>query len=70
MNMPGFTAEASVYGTTQDYRLAEAFGLADASIQPASCVGVCFQACMMEGGISKAACMAMCRLECQFPFPP
>jgi len=67
-NMPGFTAEASVYKTRERYALvAVSHYHTDGTIRPASCVGVCVGECLQYGHIPAQYCVRMCRLECLHP---
>jgi hypothetical protein len=69
MNMPGFTAEVSLYQRSERYQ--EAIGVRHSNsntVQPATCIGDCFQDCMAFGGMSKSGCMSLCRWECSNPF--
>jgi hypothetical protein len=54
MNMPGFSAEASLYKTSGSYRMAGALGQADAAIRPAALDAEC----VLEWG------GAYCRRQC------
>jgi hypothetical protein len=62
MNMPGFTAEASVYKTSERYHalVAVSHYQTDGAILPASCMGECMYDCL-EGGMRGGACVRLCR---------
>ena len=68
MNLPGFTAAASLYQRDERYQETIAARHSNANaVQPASCIGNCFQDCMSYPGWPKAACMSYCRWECAHP---
>lgn len=71
MHMPGFTAEASVYRTSQQYSMTEAHAPAGEAIRPASfldrrCYAACRSTCDCSGlyGWAKGACLRECNREC------
>jgi hypothetical protein len=69
MKMPGFTAEASVYKTSERYHalVAVSHYQTDGAILPASCMGECMYDCLQEPGIGRirpGACVRLCRSIC------
>jgi hypothetical protein len=74
MNMPGFTAEASVYKTSERYHVLVAVShyQTDGAILPASCYGECMYDCLVKdpdieghiGRIRPGACVRLCRSIC------
>jgi hypothetical protein len=66
MNMPRFSAEASVYKTSDRYHalMAVSHHQTDGAVRPASCIGECVHECLQEGHMRAAACVRMCRWEC------
>jgi len=65
-NIPGFTAEASIYKTSDHYRMAKVFQQADGAVYPAvpcceiHCDAVaqrCINICLERGGLN---CEEMC----------
>jgi hypothetical protein len=70
MNMPGFTAEASVYKTSERYHALAAVShyQTDGAILPASCIGECMYDCREMGGLGRGACLRLCRWECASEF--
>ena len=69
MNMPGFTAEASVYKTSERYHALVTVSdyQTDGAIRPASCMGECVYECLQEGHMRAGACVRLCRWECSHP---
>lgn len=70
MNMPGFTAEVSLYKAINHYHMVGAIHQDDGTVHPAQtesgdpfCVPRCFRACI-EGGGSGFQCSQECRSEC------
>jgi hypothetical protein len=45
MNLPGFTAEASLYKTNESYRTGKSFVQFDSAILPQACDPVCLSDC-------------------------
>jgi hypothetical protein len=70
MRMPGFTGEASVYRTSQQYLMTEAPAQACGAIQPASFLDRrCYAKCRLTCDCSnfpgpKGVCMRLCNAEC------
>ena len=71
MNMPGFTGEASVYRTSQQYLITEAPAQAVGAIHPASfldwrCYAKCQNTCDCSDfrGQKKGECLLECNEEC------
>jgi len=48
MNMPGFTAEASLYKMSPLYFAFRSFGQADSAVQPQSCDPTCLDNCVAD----------------------
>jgi hypothetical protein len=67
MRMPGFTAEASAYKTSEHHPMVGDHSQAPGTIHPASCIGECFHECMSFGHMSASGCMVLCRVECRHP---
>ena len=69
MNMAGFTAEASVYKTSERYHalVAVPHHQTDGAIRPASCIGECVHECLQFGHMRAGDCVRLCRLECSHP---
>lgn len=70
MHMPGFTAEVSLYETSNRYHMIGAINQGDGTVQPAQngsedpfCLTRCFRACIESGG-SGFQCILECRNEC------
>jgi hypothetical protein len=66
MNMPGFTAEVSLYKTTNHYHMIEAVHQADGTVHAAligNCFRDCFRACRALGE-SGWWCSSICQQEC------
>lgn len=74
MEIPGFTAEASLYKAINLYRMNGPRRQADGVIQPAqigpgpSCFLECFRDCIQEG-IPPFQCGPACRQQCNPPAP-
>jgi len=73
MNMPGFTAEVSLYKTINHYHMIEAIHQADGTVYAAQsgtgdpfCFGRCFRECI-EDGFPPFQCGPACRQECNPP---
>ena len=68
MNMPGFTAESSVYRTSGHYRMITGFGANRNVITPQlcnlDCLGECLPSCNGLAGRAHADCVTGCRREC------
>ena len=66
MNLPGFTAEASLYGRGEIYSGIATFDHSDRGIQPAVFRRVCNRQCLNEcrSGCTDAACRAECFADC------
>lgn len=65
MNMPGFTAEASLYKTSGNYRMIGTFDSVEGSVQLAQ--GNCFRNCMEEcvdEGLLPIQCLSICHHKC------
>ena len=62
MNMPGFSAQASLYKTSGSYRIAGALGQADTAIRPAAIDFDCAEACrsLCESSIQPRTCFNRC----------
>jgi hypothetical protein len=86
MNMPGFTAEFSVYRTSGHFQMVETINRTDGLIHPALCVDPsCFEDCYADcnqecfglAGPAKSWCLKECQgvyktcyAECTGPCPP
>ena len=74
MNMPGFTAETSVYRTSGQYQMTAGFDANGAIIRPQACDIACLADCTPDCnefiGQARARCLKACRLECCTPPPP
>src|SRR5678816_1982395 len=75
MNMPGFTAEVSLYNTTTQYQMTWTVHQPDGTVHAAQngsgdpfCFGRCFRACIEGGGLG-FQCSKECRSECEPPPP-
>ena len=68
MNMPGFTAESSVYRTSGHYRMITGFDANRNVITPQlcnlDCLGECLPSCDGLAGRAHADCVAGCRRGC------
>jgi len=65
MNMPGFTAEASMYKTSGNYRMGRTFDSVEGGVQLAQ--DDCFSNCMDEcvgGPLTTAQCSSSCHRRC------
>jgi hypothetical protein len=70
INMPGFTAETSVYQTSRHYRMTEASALGGGAIRPSlldrrcytACKSTCY--CLDLFGSARGACFRQCNQEC------
>ena len=73
-NIPGFTAEASLYKAINPYHMIGMLQQADGVIRPAqiasdpSCFPECFRECIQEG-IPPFQCGPACRRQCTPPRP-
>ena len=69
MNMPGFTAEASVYKTSERYHalVVVSHHQTDGAIRPASCYIDCMSDCLDPelGPRKPGPCIRLCRLICR-----
>jgi len=69
MNVPGFSAEASVYKTSVPYYMGGAYALPSTGISaarqfcPPSCVQTCERLCQQDG-LSQGACAKLCLSDC------
>jgi hypothetical protein len=64
MNIPGFTAEASLYRKIERYRMAGAHAQADGAIQPAQ-RGNCYWDCMANCTDLDYYCSVNCNCFCR-----
>lgn len=70
-NMPGFTAAASLYPTSGNYRTTLAFASVGGTVQLAQ--GNCFSDCMdacLGGPLTTAQCSESCHRRCSGAPPP
>jgi hypothetical protein len=69
MKIPGFTAEASVYKTSERHHLPVAFAhhQTAGAIRPASvsCRSECMHDCLQGGHARPGLCVRLCRVVCQ-----
>jgi hypothetical protein len=73
MNLPSFTAEATLYKTGGHYRTGGSFNLKAGIVVPQQglpycapsdhCVSDCYTECIKDGG-AKDGCKRMCELDC------
>jgi len=62
-NMPGFTAEASLYETSGNYRKGQTFASVKGSVQLASCYSDCFHDCLINES-NPILCRSLCQQDC------
>lgn len=62
MNLPAFTAEASLYRSNRTYHLATSLVLPTATVQPA--LGSCFRRCAQWCLPDDVACLDCCMCVC------
>ena len=76
MNMPGFTAESSVYRTSGHYQMTAGFDANGGVIRPQACdrdcMSECVEACDYDfpPGRMRAQCVLACPRECGCPTRP
>ena len=73
INMPGFTAEASLYPTSRHYQMAQAPAQAGGAVRPAGfvdpgcyarCHYWCGPDCRGLSGADLGRCLRLCRQDC------
>jgi hypothetical protein len=68
MNIPEFTAETSLYRTSNSYRSGRLHHVSDNRVHLASCFSDCFSGCTPDcsdlSGSARAACLRECRRDC------
>jgi hypothetical protein len=65
INVPGFTAEASLFTMHERYRQAMALRPTNLDgVQPASCLSQCVTECRDFGHVHPSVCIRYCRNEC------
>jgi hypothetical protein len=65
INVPGFTAETSLFTMHKHYQQATALRPTNLDgVQPASCLSKCVSDCRAFGHMHPGACVRLCRGEC------
>jgi len=65
MNLPGFTADASLLTMHKHYQGTMALRSTNLDgIQPASCLSQCVGDCLSFGHVHPSVCIRLCRNEC------